>query len=245
MRRTVRAGPAQLISLEFLMTKNFVFIAATLASAVTGCCMMDDEKGAAAPETPDVGSPDLSPAPTDTAASMSVEDEFLLRAKGQWYYKFKVEGAGGAAWVADVIEIDRNKHDITADVFADEARTTPLFRYQAKGTLQVKDRASAIADGFNIDIRLTSATLTALVDDPALFAAFGLDDCNLVANQPVDVMPTNCMVPLARDTTCTELELYQVAADGKSLDVGEGTNRYVERPVRIDRTRVPYTRLPF
>jgi hypothetical protein len=193
-------------------------------------CMMDDDDDAPRP------SPQVS-------GTNAVEREFLARAAGEWAYDFKVDGDGGSVWVDDVVTIGRNRHDIFADVYADEARTLPLFRYEARATLEVVSTSTDVPDGFNVDIRLTSATITAFVDDPALFAGLGLDDCNLVVDRAVDVMPTNCTVPLARDTTCEEKELYQIAPDIAALNVGAPTDRCVERPTTIDTTRKPYSLL--
>jgi hypothetical protein len=193
-------------------------------------CMMDDDDSAPPPSSP-------------VSDANGVEREFLARAAGEWGYDFKIDGADGSVWVTDVVTIGRNRHDIFADVYADEGRTVPLFRYEARATLAVVGASADVPDGFNVDIRLTSATITAFVDDPALFAGFGLDDCNLVANRAVDVIPTNCTVPLARDTTCAEMELYQIAPDAAALNIGAPTDRCVERPTTIDTTRTPYSLL--
>ncbi len=193
-------------------------------------CMMDDD---------DDDAPSQS---SQASGAKGIENEFLARAAGEWEYEFKIDGADGSVWVADVVSIGPGRHDIFADVYADEARTVPLFRYEARATLEVVGASADLPDGFDVDVRLTSATITAFVDDPALFAGFGLDDCNLVANRAVDVMPTNCAVPLARDTTCNEMELYQIAPGAAELYVGALTDRCVERPTTIDPTRTPYSR---
>lgn len=180
-------------------------------------CMMDDDK-----------------------KSSTIEDEFLARARGQWTYTFKVGDAEGAVWVVDLITLDKERHDISADIYADEGRTTRLFHYDAKGKLAVVERSQQVPDAYKINVDIDYATMTAFVDDPQLFAALGLDDCNLVVNQAVDIMATNCVAPLARDTQCVEKDLYQVPASGDSLRVGEAmTDRCTDYPTGIDTTRAP------
>jgi len=47
--------------------------------------------------------------------------------------------------------------------------------------------SKAVEDGFDIDFENESATMTALVDDTELFAAFGLADCGLRSGEAVDI----------------------------------------------------------
>ena len=184
--------------------------------------MMDDER---------------SPEPTPTA-----EAQFLARARGRWLYDFKIDGAGGSVWVSDFVTIDRDRHDVSADVYADEARTTKLFHLEWTAKLEIVDRG-ALPDTFAVDIRLTTATFTAFVDDPALFAALGVDDCKLVVNQAVDVMPSNCLYPLTRSTTCAELELYELREGSRELRPGAPEQDHcAKRPAAVDRERAPYLR---
>jgi len=204
-----------------MKTRLFTFglLLGTMVSS-TGCMMDDDE----------------------SSSPVNAEAEFLERAEGEWLYNFRIDAADGAVWAQDTVTIGDNRHDITADVYADEARTTRLFRYDAKATLSVVGRAANVPDGYDVDIRLTSATVTAFLDDPALYTAFGLDDCNLVADQAVDVMATNCVYPLGRDTTCTEQDLYQIAAGANEMRIGSLSDRCTTRPTTLDTTRTPYLR---
>lgn len=182
---------------------------------------------------------DSSPASVPTA-----EPQFLARARGTWLYDFQIDGAGGSVWVRDFVTIDRDRHDVSADIFADEMRTTKLFHLEWTATLKVVDRGS-LPDTFAVDIRLTTAKLTAFVDDPALWAAFGVDDCKLVVNQAVDVMPTNCVYPLTRNTTCSELELYELREGSSELRPGTPEADHCgRRPTTVDRERAPYLRQP-
>jgi hypothetical protein len=175
-------------------------------------------------------------------AAPTAEDIFLARAKGTWLYEFQIDGAGGAVFVKDFVEIDRNKHNVSADIYADKAYTTKLFHLEWAATLKIPER-STVANAFQADIRLTQATFTAFVDDPALWAAFGVDDCKLVVNQAVDVMQSNCVYPLTRNTTCTELELFELPEGSKELRNGISDGDHCgKRPTEIDRTRAPYLR---
>lgn len=178
----------------------------------------------------------------DPPAVQTAEAAFVARAKAKWAYSFRIDGEGASVWVDDTVEIDKNKHDISADVYADEAKTIRLFRLDMKAAMTVIDRSTS-PDAFNVDIRATAATFTAFVDDPALWAALGVEDCKLVVNQPVDVMASNCLYPLTRNTTCAEHELYEIAEGSNELRAGTPVADHCgTKPTVIDRQRAPYLR---
>jgi hypothetical protein len=211
--------------------QKLVFVAAAAVSSllVLAC-------SASAPPTPVPRASDAS-APLTTA-----EDAFLARAKGTWLYEFQIDGANGAVYVKDYVEIDRNKHNVSADIYADKAYTTKLFHLEWSATLAIPER-SAVPNTFKADIRLRQATFAAFVDDPALWAAFGVDDCKLVVNQAVDVMQSNCVYPLTRNTTCTELDLFELLEGSKELRIGVSDGDHCgKRPTEVDRVRAPYLR---
>jgi len=205
------------------MYKPFAFVlTSALGAFLFGGCM-DDPEGASEP-------------------AVAAETTFLDRARGTWLYDFRIDGQGSSVFVRDTVEIGPNRHDVRADVYADEARTTKLFHLEWTATMAVVGRGS-VPDAFDVDIRLTSAKLTSFVDDPALWAALGVDDCELVPNQPVDVMATNCLFPLTRNTTCTERELYAIAPGSNELRVGTPeADPCAKRPATIDPQRAPYVR---
>ncbi len=177
-----------------------------------------------------------------TPTTPTAEATFIARAKGKWLYDFRIDAGGGSVWVSDFLTIDRDRHDVSADIYADEARTTKLFHLEWTASLTIVDRG-ALPDTFAADIRLKNGTMTAFVDDPALWAAFGLEDCKLVVNQPVDIMPTNCVYPLTRNTKCTELELFELPEGGNEIRPGTPEEDHCgKRPATVDRGHAGYVR---
>lgn len=215
-------------------------VAATLAG---GCSSDDAGTAQPAPNADAAPTADAAPEVPRPDAAPSAEDEWVTRAKGRWLYAFEIAGEGGSIWVDDFVTIDRNRHDVSADIFADEARTIKLGHLDWAATLKVE--RGSLPDTFEGDIGITTATFTSFVDDPELWASLTLDDCNLVTGQAVDVKASNCVFPLTRNTTCAERELFELPAGSNELRNGTPeTDHCAVRPITIDRKRAPYVRQP-
>ena len=177
------------------------------------------------------------------ASATSDTEEFKSRTAGPWLLQFTIGNPAGSVYVNDRETFTEDGFTLAVEVFLDEARTTPFLRYEAAFTLRVVGRSPTVPNGFLVDIENKSASMTALVDDPALFTAFGLDDCGLVANQAVDVSRSACGSPAFRNGSCRELDIYQVAKDAREMFPAAGDDdRCVTRPSSVN-PALPYKRL--
>lgn len=176
------------------------------------------------------------------AATASAAEEFNARTRGDWLLQFKIDNPAGAVYVNDKATYADNRFTLFVEAFLDEARTTPFLRYEASFAFDVVGRSPTVPDAFLMDIRNESAKMTALVDEPALFVALGLDDCGLRFNQAVDVSKSACGAPSFRDGSCVEKDIYQVAKGARVMLPAAGSDdRCVTRPTAVN-PELPYER---
>ncbi len=168
----------------------------------------------------------------------TANEEFFERATGTWRTLLQLGEGDMTVFAVDEYYFTEPEQTISVEAFFDSDLTKPFLRYEASLTAERVERSMSIEDGYELDLRTDSATMTALVDEPELFAAFGLDDCGLAANEEVDVSGSACGVPVFRDASCVEKELYQVGEKRDEFRVGVITDKCTARPSEIDADQV-------
>jgi hypothetical protein len=150
---------------------------------------------------------------------------------GAWRTKIFERGA----WV-DLIWIvgsQRAWHLVTA--YADEAMTIPLLRWSIVRHYELGQPLPGVARTYELTWNDLTASLTAYVDDAALFSALGIDDCNLSPFEPLDLAPTNCGAPLFPFRDCTMMDFVELSGDRLTFGDPEQGDRCVARPTRHER----------
>lgn len=161
----------------------------------------------------------------------SAHDEFAARVAGPWSALLELGDETGRVYATDRYGFEDDRQTIDAVAYLDEGLTMPFLRYRAEFEIVAVERSPSIPDAYEIDARARSATMTALLDVSDVFAAFGLDDCGLLVGTDVDVSNSSCGVPFFADTSCVELDLFQVDPQGTALRVGVATgDKCMARP---------------
>lgn len=166
---------------------------------------------------------------------------FDARVDGKWLLQFTVENPAGNIYVNDFQTYDAKagKFNLEVGAYLDEARTVPILSYKADFSYKVVGESRELENTFELDIKNISAQITALIDEPELYAAIGLDDCNLTYNKAVDISKSGCAAPQFRDGSCLEKDIYQVAAGADEMFPAAGIeSRCASRPTAIERSQI-------
>lgn len=135
---------------------------------------------------------------------------FLAEAEGTWgAVANPVSTPGGDAFVRATLGVNARTESVLVEVFADPDLQIPLFTYDSSGPYDIVGASSVVPGAWDINLRNESSLLTAFVDDPQLFASLGLDDCNLVVGEPVDV-GDGCARPTFSVSDCIDHDIFAV-----------------------------------
>lgn len=136
------------------------------------------------------------------------------------------------AWVDLIWVMGKEKAWHAVIAYADEAMTIPLLRWDIVRAYRVDQRSPAFPDAYDITWTDRTSKLTAYVNNPALFASLGIDDCALQPNVPVDLAGNNCGAPLFPFRDCDLADFAELTSAGMTFgDPTEG-DRCVSRPSR-------------
>lgn len=121
-------------------------------------------------------------------------------------------------------------HVVTA--YADEQLTTPLLRWDMLRSYSLEQPSAHMAKTHDLTWTDISSSLLAYVDNEALFAGVGVDDCALEPLVRRDLALDNCGAPLFPFRTCPLADFVELV-DGRLTfgDPREG-DRCEQRPTR-------------
>jgi hypothetical protein len=115
------------------------------------------------------------------------------------------------------------------NVYADEALTTPLLRWDLVRSYTVEAGETEQANVHYIRWNNLDASLKAYVEAPELFQSVGIDDCDLRAGSRTDITD-GCGAPFFPFATCELLDFARI--EGSRLTFGSpwSVDRCVARP---------------
>lgn len=148
------------------------------------------------------------------------------------------------AWVDLIWVVGRERAWHAVIAYADEARTMPLLRWDVVRRYELGETFAEVAGARKLAFRDLTGRLEAYVDDPALFASLGLDDCALQIGQPHDLSLDNCGAPLFPFHDCDMMDFAIVERDELTFGDPRQGNRCQQRPTRVEAwtfERVPLT----
>lgn len=170
----------------------------------------------------------LAPPAEATAARRAGGDrrDFHRRLVGLWHVKtFQQTPDGSAqAWVDLYWIIGRQFATHVVTLYADEALTVPLLRWELIRRYELERPSSQIPAAYDLTWTDQGSWLTAYVDNPALLANLGVADCNLQAGERRSTRD-NCGAPLFPFRDCPLMDFAQLA--GGKLTFGD--------PLSVDR----------
>jgi hypothetical protein len=167
-------------------------------------------------------------------------DDERTPAVGVWRTKVYEQGA----WVDLIWVIGKGRawHAVTA--YADEQLTLPLLRWDVVRAFELHGSYAEVEGAREMTWRDLHGQLKAFVDDPALFGALGLADCNLSPGEVRDLSTDNCGAPLFPFHDCEMMDFLVVEEDTLTFGDPRQGNRCERRPTNLEGwsfERVPLT----
>lgn len=208
---------------------------------ITLCCLA--LLGACAGSEPGLENADLiaqADALTDSRASRGRGISPRETPHGLWRTKVYEQGA----WVDLIWVIGKQRawHVVTA--YADEALTVPLLRWDIVRAFEIGGPYTEVQGARELTWVDLQSQLIAYVDDPALFASLGLNDCPLRVGTSHDLSSDNCGEPLFPFRDCELMDLVLVEGDTLTFGDPREGDRCVRRPLSLEAwsfERVPLT----
>ncbi|MEM9861528.1 MAG: hypothetical protein AAF938_07930 [Myxococcota bacterium] len=164
--------------------------------------------------------------------------------RGLWRTTAPVTVGETTAWV-DLIWIMGEAtgwHVVT--VYADEAQTIPIVRWDIVRDYTLGGPAAISADARELDWSDRGSWLVSFLDSPELLAVLGVDDCGLVSGQRTDTAPANCGTPFFPVRTCVMEDFAELRDDVLTFGDPLAVDRCAERVNEYEAwsfERVPFT----
>jgi hypothetical protein len=172
--------------------------------------------------------------------------DFHRRLVGLWHVKtFQQTPDGSAqAWVDLYWIIGRQYAMHVVTLYADEALTVPLLRWDLIRGYELEGPSSEVPEAYDLTWTDQGSWLTAYVDHPALLGNLGVADCNLQVGKRRSTRD-NCGAPLFPFRDCPLMDFAQLA--GGKLTFGDplSNDRCIARANRFEAfsfDRVPLPR---
>lgn len=147
-------------------------------------------------------------------------------------------------WVDLIWVMGRHHAWHVVTVYADEALTVPLVRWDIVRGYELEGPSSEFPDAYNLQWTDRVGGLTPFVNDPALFASVGLDDCDLAVGTTTDLSLDNCGAPFFPFRDCPLMDFVQLRDDRMTFGDPRQGDRCTDRPTQYEAwtfERVPFT----